>query len=107
METTNLKVKKENFPTFSKLIENQFMHAGKTKYQLSEDKEMTDLICEFVPGDSGVDWPLGTILKYLGRFKNEGMEKDLLKIATYCYITWLKMGFHLNREHYEDVGEKK
>jgi len=106
MENTNLKAKIENWPTFAKLIENQFTHAGKTKYQLTEDKEMTDLICEFVPGESGLDWPIGTMLKYLGRFKNERMEKDLLKMATYCFIMWLKMGFHLQEKHYEDVGEK-
>ncbi|MFA5398088.1 MAG: hypothetical protein WC346_18895 [Methanogenium sp.] len=80
---TSLAVKKENFDKFAELISNQFNHGGE-KYQLSADKEMTDLVCELVPGDTGVDWVLGTMLKYLGRFKNFEREKDLLKIATYC-----------------------
>ena len=99
---TSLKEKQDNANKFFKLIESQFNHGG-DKYQLSEDKEMTDLICELVPGDTGVDWVLGTIIKYIGRFKNFEREKDLLKIATYCYIMWLKKGFHLSENHDEDI----
>lgn len=99
---TSLDVKRDNFDKFAELIGNQFNHGGE-KYQLSSDKEMTDLVCELVPGDTGVDWILGTILKYLGRFKNFEREKDLLKIATYCYIMWLKKGYHLVDNHDEDV----
>jgi len=101
---TGLDVKRENYEKFSEMIKNQFEYGG-NKYALSEDKEMTDLICEFSPGESGVDWILQTILKYLGRFKNFQLEKDLLKISTYCYLCWLKMGFHLEEEHEEDIGE--
>lgn len=101
---TSLKEKQKNFDKFVGLIRNQFNFGG-TKYQLSDDKEMTDLVCELVPGDTGVDWVLGTCLKYLGRFKNFQREKDLLKIATYCYIMWLKKGFHIEEKHDEDVGE--
>lgn len=99
---TSLRVKQANFDKFVQLIRNQFNHGG-DKYQLSEDKEMTDLVCELVPGDTGVDWILGTQLKYLGRFKNFKREKDLLKIATYCYIAWLKMGYHLQETSDEDI----
>lgn len=104
---TSLKIKRKNFPVFMKLIEDQFNFAGEIKYQLQEDKEMIDLVCELVPGDTGVDWVIGTILKYLGRFKNTAHEKDLLKIATYCYIMWLQMGFHLQRSHDKDEEEYK
>jgi len=99
---SSLKEKKENFDKFVKLIRNQLEHGG-DKYQLLEDKEMTDLICEFVPGKTGVDWVLGTCLKYLGRFKNFGQEKDLLKITAYMYLIWIKAGFHLSRTHNEDI----
>jgi len=68
---------------------------------------VTDWVCEIVPGETGVDWVLGTMAKYIGRFINFKREKDLLKIATYCYIVWLKMGFHLNKDHDEDVNIKK
>lgn len=99
---TSLKAKRENFPAFIKLISSQFEFAGEKKYQLTEDKEMTDLVCELVPGKTGVDWVIGTIIKYLGRFANTLREKDILKATTYLYIIWLKMGFHLEHEHDED-----
>ena len=99
---TSIREKKANFDSFVKLLRNQFEHGG-DKYQLNEDKEFTDLVCEVVPGETGIDWVLGTMVKYIGRFKNFSREKDLLKIATYCYISWLKMGFHKKVKHDEDI----
>ena len=91
---TNLEMKLKYFDMFTELIRNQLEHGGKKyKQEGNEQKEVTDDICEFVPGATGVDWILGTMKKYLGRFKNFQREKDLLKIATYCYLIWLKMGF--------------
>lgn len=101
---TSLGVKREHFKVFSELIENQFIHGG-DKYKLSEIKEFTDGICECFPGESGVDFILSTCMKYLGRYKNFGREKDLLKIATYMYICWLKGGFYLSKEHDEDTNK--
>ena len=104
IHNTNVEAKRKCFPTFSKLISNQFEHGGE-KYKVSEDsdEEMTDMICRKFPGESGVDWVLGTIDKYTGRFKNFQREKDLLKIATFAYIAWLKYGYHLDKEHDEDI----
>lgn len=99
---TGIETKRQNFDKFIELIKNQFWHGG-DKYKLSEDKEFTDGICECFPGNSGVDWILGTCMKYLGRYKNFGREKDLLKVATYMYICWLKGGFHLVENHDEDI----
>ena len=48
---------------------------------------------------------LGTMAKYIFRFRNLKREKDILKIACYCYILWLKMGFWENDQHDEDVEE--
>jgi hypothetical protein len=42
-------------------------------------------------------------MKYLGRYKNFRREKDLLKIATYMYIAWLKEGYHKLEVHDEDI----
>ena len=103
---TNLKQKQENYEKFSKLIENQFNHGGE-KYKGNGEEEFTDLICRSFPGESGVDWVLGTIMKYAGRYKNFGREKDLLKMSTYCFILWLKGGFHLNETADEDVARTK
>ena len=59
-------------------------------------------------GETQADWVLGTIVKYVFRFKNFGREKDLFKIATYCYILWLKCGFHLlsDAQHEEDINKE-
>lgn len=103
---TTIEVKDANFDKFVELIRNQFKHGG-NKYKLNNQKEFTDQICETFGGETGVDWVLGTIMKYLGRYKNYGREKDLLKSATYLYILWLKAGFHLETKHDEDIkGEQ-
>jgi hypothetical protein len=99
---TNIEQKKKFYKIFSSLVKNQFWHGG-TKYALNKDKEFTDQICETFPGDTGVDWILGTCMKYLGRYKNFGREKDLLKVATYMYILWLKAGFYIEDFHDEDT----
>jgi hypothetical protein len=100
--STTVEVKREYFPKFIELIRHQFDHGG-DKYKGTADKEFTDMICEAFPGESGVDWVLGTMMKYGGRYKNFGREKDLLKIATYAFILWLKAGFHLQGVSDEDV----
>ena len=100
--STNIEQKRENFSKFVELVQNQYEHGG-SKYQGNGEKEFTDLICESFPGTTGVDWILGTCMKYLGRYRNFGREKDLLKVSTYCYIMWLKAGFHLNTDHDEDT----
>jgi len=101
---TTVKVKSVNFQKFADLISNQFKHGG-DKYTLQgfKDREATDLISACFGGDSQLDWVLGTMMKYLFRFKNFKREKDLLKIATYCFILWLKIGGHLRKENDEDV----
>lgn len=75
---------------FKELIKDQFMYGGK-KYGLNTDstRESTDILFD----EHGKNWLFGTIDKYTYRYKNLGREKDLLKIATYMYIIWLKRGF--------------
>lgn len=105
MINTNLKTKQANFAKFYQLIKNQFDHGG-DKYAHDDEKEWTDVICEFSPGECGTDWVLQTCLKYLKRFQKFQREKDLLKVAAYMYIVWLKHGFHLRKEHDEDTKGK-
>lgn len=102
---TTLKVKKENWQKFVKLMESLILHGG-DKYQLpgfEDEMEATDVISKVYGGATGFDWILGTMNKYLFRFKNFNREKDLLKVATYCYILWLKQGNHLKVEHDTDT----
>lgn len=102
---TDVKTKTKNWPKFEKLLRNQWTHGG-DKYTLPDDpdKEVTDWVCELSPGKTGYDWILQTIAKYCGRYINFGREKDLLKIATYSFIAWLKAGYHLQNKHDEDTN---
>ena len=103
---TNIEVKKKFYEKFSRLLKNQFWHGGdKYKLQGFKDREATDIISSVFGGESEFDWILGTMVKYLFRFKNFQREKDLLKVATYCYILWLKQGNHLNKSHDEDTSK--
>lgn len=97
---TNTDQKKKYFKQFSQLLKSQFQYGGK-KYELLPNIESTDMLC-MSWGEEGLLW---TMNKYLFRFKNMHREKDLLKIATYCYILWLKHGFHLKTDHDEDIGK--
>lgn len=77
--------------TFHDLIKNQFEYGG-VKYASSETKEATDILFDI----HSFHWLVGTVDKYTFRFKNLQRERDLLKVATYQYIIWLKRGFHLS-----------
>lgn len=105
---TNIVVKSENLPTFlvkvktvagtgrdtfSDLVKDQLEYGAK-KYGLTATKESTDEITETY----GVEWILGTCHKYLRRYQNLKRERDLLKVATYQFIAWLQMGYHLEPE---------
>lgn len=108
VHNTTVQVKAHHFKKFADLISNQFNHGGdKYKLQGFEDREATDVISSIFGGGSQFDWILGTMMKYLFRFKNYKREKDLLKVATYCYILWLKQGNHLKleEEHDEDTAK--
>ena len=101
---TTVVTKQANFKKFADLIEGQFKHGGdKYKLQGFEDREATDVISSIFGGESEFDWVLGTMMKYLLRFKNFKREKDLLKIATYSYILWLKQGNHLKESADQDT----
>lgn len=96
---TNVTQKIKHFPAFAKLIEGQFTYGG-VKYELLPGIESTDMLV-LAWGLKGLLWTMG---KYLFRFSNLHREKDLLKVATYCYILWLKFGFHLEKAHDTDTN---
>ena len=77
---------------FNKLVIDQFGYGGQ-KYASTNKKEATDILFE----KHSHRWLVGTIDKYTFRFTNLARERDLLKIATYMYILWLKRGFHIDR----------
>lgn len=77
---------------FSHWVYDQFAYGG-VKYASTAAKEGTDILVE----DFGWQWLFGTQAKYVMRFKNTHREKDILKIATYFFIDWLKLGYHLHQ----------
>lgn len=104
---TTVEAKIKNWPKFASLIENQFKHGGyKYKLQGFDDREATDVISAIFGGETQEEWILGNVTKYILRYKNFRREKDLLKIATYCYLLWLKAGHHLNEKHDEDTAKE-
>lgn len=102
LHDTNTKLKGEHWDTFAELIKDQWQYGGK-KYEHTEEREVTDVIVDVF----GMSWLFGTVVKYLLRFMNLHREKDLLKIACYMYITWLKCGFHEKKKHDTDTGGEK
>lgn len=106
VQNTSSQTKRDFWDDFEAMIRRQFEHGGE-KYGLEgeDEMEMTDLVCMLNPGKTGADWIMQTITKYCGRYCNFMRERDLLKIATYAYIAWLKGGFHLDVEHDEDVSK--
>jgi hypothetical protein len=101
---TTADINKKHWKQFVKLMESLLLHGG-SKYNLHgfEEMEATDVISRIFGGEDEYDWLLGTMMKYLLRFKNFHREKDLLKVSTYCYILWIKQGNHLKTEHDTDT----
>ena len=73
-------------PVFLGILEKQFTGCG-DKYAFSEDAEWTDVLCASTP-----TWVEDTIKKYVGRYKQYGQGKDLIKMATYAFILAIKHG---------------
>lgn len=94
-ELVKKKEHKDYLKIFIDLIRDQFSYGGK-KYALkgNNKKETTDVLFDRF----GYTWLLGTIGKYSFRFNNLYRERDLLKIATYCYLIYLKRGFFIQEQ---------
>ena len=80
----------KNLKLFFSLIQGQLEYGAK-KYSHNNKKESTDCLFE----DFGYKVLFGFMGKYYKRFSNVERERDLLKIATYSMILWLKRGFHI------------
>lgn len=95
----NITIRPESFKEFIKLVKDQFEYGGK-KYNLSgnNQRESTDVLFDRY----SAKWLLGTIDKYTFRYRNLKRERDLLKIATYMYLLWLKRGFHIMSDGIKD-----
>lgn len=93
-----MKQSNNSLDTFLYYVKDQFKYGGK-KYAHSNQKESTDVLFD----DFGREWLFGTVAKYTKRYSNLARERDLLKIACYQFITWLKRGFHLQPTGTQEV----
>ena len=93
-----IKPKIDYLKVFTELIKDQIIYGGK-KYALNDKKESTDVLFE----KHGKNWLFGTMDKYCFRYKNLIREEDLLKIAAYSYVLWLKRGFHVQKQGINDI----
>lgn len=89
---------KSQLNKFIELVNDQFSYGGK-KYGLNSNRESTDVLFD----KHGHCWLFGTMDKYTFRYRNLKRERDILKIATYCFITWLKRGFFIKYTGLTDV----
>ena len=87
-----------NFNTFINLVRNQFEYGGQ-KYAFNDTRESTDVLFD----KHGKNWLFGTMDKYTFRYINCAREKDILKIATYCFILWLKRGFFIDNNRINPI----
>lgn len=78
--------------TFIDLVEDQFRFGGIKYASKNAGKEATDELVE----DFGWNWLIGTQGKYVKRYRNQVLEKDLLKIGCYQFINWIKRGYHIS-----------
>ena len=86
---TALQEKIREWKRFAGLAEGKIVCGGE-KYALSSDTEATDLLCQLVPGRTGIDSLLSDILRYTIRFVNQGKEDDLFKIAAHAGMAWAR-----------------
>ena len=99
---TNVEMKAKYWDAFVELVKDQWAYGG-IKYGENDapgGREATDILCEAF-GLNGLLWTVG---KYLLRFRNQKREKDLLKIACYCFLIWLKHGFQAKESHDTDTA---
>jgi len=80
----------DNLDKFFELINSQFAYGGK-KYAADNTRESTDILFDWF----GFRFSLGNVAKYVFRYGNLKRERDLLKIACYQFIYYMKRGFHM------------
>lgn len=69
-------------------------YAGKEK----DCKETIDIIPEILGEDGYKNFVLGDLLKRVFRLHNQFRERDLFKIALWCYLLWLRYYYNAEEE---------
>ncbi len=66
---------------------------GSNKYAGAEPykKEAIDIIPDVIGEEGYMNFILGDLLKRIIRFKNQKRERDLIKIALWTYLLWMRL----------------
>ena len=75
-------------------IEGSNKYAGGEPYK----REAIDIIPDILTEEGYVDYVLGDLLKRIIRFKNQRRERDLVKMALWSYLLWMRLFPNQGRE---------
>jgi hypothetical protein len=100
IESKKIEVKVSEMQTFHDLIIDQFKFGG-VKYAFTGQREATDELFD----SFSYLFLMSTICKYCFRFKTMKAEKEMLKIATYSYLLWLKRGYYANPQGTSEITD--
>jgi hypothetical protein len=84
--------KLSRFEDFIKLTKRLALD-GSNKYAAGEPykKEAIEIITDVMGEEGYTNFVLGDLLKRIIRFKNQRRERDLLKIALWSYLLWMRL----------------
>ena len=84
--------KLSRFEEFAKLMKMLAIN-GSNKYAGAKpySKEAIDIIPDILGEEGYVNFVLGDLLKRIIRFKNQRRERDLVKIALWTYLLWMRL----------------
>lgn len=80
------------FEEFTSLMKKLALQ-GTDKYTGAEidKKETIDIIPDVLGEEGYVNFILGDLLKRIIRFKNQKRERDLVKMALWTYLLWMRL----------------
>jgi hypothetical protein len=80
------------FEEFAELMKKLALQ-GTEKYSGAEahKKENIDIIPEVLGEEGYINFVLGDLLKRIIRFKNQRRERDLVKMALWAYLLWMRL----------------
>jgi len=80
------------FEEFTELMKTLALQ-GTEKYSGAEthQKETIDILPDVLGEEGYVNFVLGDLLKRIARFKNQRRERDLVKIALWTYLLWMRL----------------
>lgn len=88
----DIPAKLARFEEFTELMKKLALQ-GTDKYTGAEldKKETIDIIPDVLGEEGYVNFVLGDLLKRIIRFKNQKRERDLLKMALWVYLLWMRL----------------